>query len=188
MCGRVFKAHEAATVRVPRQAVYDLWHRGQLVRVRRGLFALDGLDLGTHQTLAKAATQVPKGIVCLLSALAFHELTTQNPHEVWMAIPEKAWKPRVDDLPLHYVRFSGAAYHEGIEEHQVGHVVVRVYGPAKTVADCFKYHNKIGLDVALEALQDYWRQRRGSLDVLLRHARICRVDNVMRPYLEAVTQ
>jgi predicted transcriptional regulator of viral defense system len=188
MRGRVFKASEAIAAGVPRQTVYDLWHRGQLVRVGRGLFAINGLDLGPHETLAEAATQVPNGIVCLLSALAFHGLTTQNPHEVWMAIPERAWKPRVDILPLHFVRFSGAAYQEGIEEHRVGRVVVRVYGPAKTVADCFKYRNKIGLDVALEALQDYWRQRRGSLDDLLRYARICRVANVMRPYLEAVTQ
>jgi len=91
MCGRVFKAREATAAGVPRQTVYDLWHRGQLVRVGCSLFALDGLDLGTHQTLAEAATQVPKAIVCLRSALAFHELTTQNPHAVWMAIPEKAW-------------------------------------------------------------------------------------------------
>ena len=188
MRGRVFTASEATTAGVSRQAVYDVWHRGQLARAGRGLFAFNGLDLGPHQTLAEAATQVPNGIVCLLSALAFHGLTMQNPHEVWMAIPEKAWKPRVDTLPIHFVRFSGAAYHEGVEEHWVSRVVVRVYGPAKTVADCFKYRNKIGLDVALEALQDYWRQRRGSLDELIRYARICRVANVMRPYLEAVTQ
>ncbi len=188
MRGRVFKASDATAAGVSRPAVYDLWHRGQLIRVGRGLFALNGLDLGPHQSLAEAATQVPNGIVCLLSALAFHGLTTQNPHEIWMAIPEKAWKPRFDDLPLHFVRFSGEAYHGGIEDHPVGRVVLRVYGPAKTVADCFKYRNKIGLDVALEALQDYWRQRRGSLDELHRYARICRVANVMRPYLEAVIQ
>lgn len=187
MDGRVFRASDARAVGVSRQAVYDLWHRGRLIRVGRGLFALGDLDLGPYETLAEAAARVPNGIVCLLSALAFHGLTTQSPHEVWLAIPEKAWKPRPDDLPLRFVRFSGAAYHEGIEEHRVGRLVVRVYGPAKTVADCFKYRNKIGLDIALEALQDYWRQRPGSLDDLLRYARVCRVANVMRPYIEAVT-
>ena len=105
-----------------------------------------------------------------------------------MAIPEKAWKPRADSFQLHIVRFSGAAYGEGIEEHRVGHSLIRVYSPAKTVADCFKYRNKIGTDVALEALHDYWRQRRGSVDELLHYARICRVANVMRPYLESLVQ
>jgi predicted transcriptional regulator of viral defense system len=187
MRDRVFKASEAVAAGVPRHAVYSLWHRGELVRVGRGLFALDGPDMGSNATLAEAAAQVPHGVVCLLSALVFHGLTSQAPHEVWLAIPEKAWKPRVDTLPLRFVRFSGAAYHAGIEEHGVGRSVVRVYGPAKTVADCFKYRNKIGLDVALEALQDYWH-RRGSLDELLQYARICRVANVMRPYLEVVTR
>ena len=186
--GRVFKVSEAASIGIPRHAVYDLWHRGQLTRVGRGLFATNSLNLGLHETLAEAAKQVPKGIVCLLSALSFHRLTVQNPREVWMAIPEKAWKPRAYSLPLHFVRFSGAAYSEGIEEQRVGRTRVCVYNPAKTVADCFKYRNKIGTDVALEALQDYWHQRRGSLDELLHYARICRVANVMRPYLEALVQ
>lgn len=188
MRGRVFKVSEAVAAGIPRHAVYALWHGGQLARVGRGLFAANHLDLGPHETLAEAAAQVPNGIVCLLSALSFHQLTTQNPREIWMAIPEKAWKPRADSLPLHFVRFSGAAYAEGVESHRIGRAVVRVYGPAKTVADCFKYRNKIGLDVALEALQEYWRQRRGTMDELLHYAQICRVANVMRPYLETLVQ
>lgn len=188
MRGRVFKVSEAVSAGVPRHAVYNLWHGGQLARVGRGLFAANNLDLGPHETLAEAAKQVPNGIVCLLSALSFHGLTTQNPREVWLAIPEKAWKPRASSLPLRFVRFSGAAYEQGVEKHRVGRMEVRIYGPAKTVADCFKYRNKIGLDVALEALQDCWRQRRGSIDDLLHYARICRVANVMRPYLETLVQ
>lgn len=188
MRGRVFRVSEAASAGIPRHAVYELWHQGRLTRVGRGLFVTDSLNLGPHETLAEAAKQIPKGIVCLLSALSFHRLTTQNPREVWMAIPEKAWKPRASPLPLHIVRFSGAAYSEGIEEQRVGGSRVRIYNPAKTVADCFKYRNKIGTDVALEALHDYWRQRRGSMDELLHYARICRVANVMHPYLEALAQ
>lgn len=171
---------------VPRSAVYALWHRGLLSRIGRGLFASPGVNLGANETLAQAAKLVPRGVVCLLSALAFHGLTTQNPREVWLAIPEKGWLPREPSLPLHFVTFSGDAYQQGIERHQVGNVEVPVYAPAKTVADCFKYRNKVGLDVALEALRDHWRQRSGSIDELLRFARVCRVEKVMRPYLESL--
>jgi predicted transcriptional regulator of viral defense system len=188
MRGKLFRVSDAAAAGVPRHAVYDLWHRGQLVRVGRGLFATKTLDLGPYDTLAEAAAQVPNGIICLLSALAFHRLTTQAPRDVWIAIPEKGWKPRVDSVPLHFVRFSGAAYEQGVENHHVERVPIRVYGPAKTVADCFKYRNKIGLDIALEALDDYWSQDRGSMDELVRYAQICRVSNVMRPYLEALAR
>jgi predicted transcriptional regulator of viral defense system len=188
MRGRIFKVSEAVAAGIPRHAVYDLWHRGHLTRVGRGLFAPKHLNLGPNETLAEAAKLIPNGVICLLSALAFHGLTTQNPREIWMAISEKAWKPRAESLPLHIVRFSGGAYIEGIEEHRVGHSLIRIYGLAKTVADCFEYRNKIGLDVALEALHDYWHQRRGSVDELLHYARICRVANVMRPYLESLVQ
>ncbi|MBI4496612.1 MAG: transcriptional regulator [Chloroflexi bacterium] len=188
MRGRVFTVREAVSAGIPRHAIYALWHRDQLVHVGHGLFAMPRLDLGQHETLAEAAKRVPNGVICLLSALAFHGLTTQSPQDVWMAIPEKAWKPRTDSLPLHVVRFSGPAYREGVEEHRVGRMPIRVYSPAKTVADCFKYRNKFGLEVALEALRDYWRQRRGSLDELVRYAEVCRVANVMRPYLEALVQ
>jgi predicted transcriptional regulator of viral defense system len=129
---------------------------------------------------------VPRGIICLLSALRFHGLTTQAPFEVWIAIDVKAWHPKVDNLPLRVVRFSGEALAAGIEEHVIEQVHVRIYGAAKTVADCFKYRNKIGLDVALEALRDCWRLRRATMDELWTYAKVCRVANVMRPYLEAI--
>jgi predicted transcriptional regulator of viral defense system len=124
-------------------------------------------------------------VICLLSALQFHDLTTQAPFEVWMAIDVRARRPRGKAPPLRIVRFSGKALTAGVETHRIEGVRVRVYGPAKTVADCFKYRNKIGLDVALEALRDYRRAHPGGLDELWKFAQICRVANVMRPYLEA---
>jgi predicted transcriptional regulator of viral defense system len=129
---------------------------------------------------------VPSGVVCLLSALRLHGLTTQAPFEVWMALDTKAWLPKVDHPPLRFVRFSGAALREGVQRKKIEGVEVRFYSPAKTVADCFKYRNKIGLDVALEALRECRRQKRATADELWHFARVCRVANVMRPYMEAV--
>jgi len=125
-------------------------------------------------------------VVCLLSALRFHDLTTQAPFEVWLAIENKALAPRLDYPPLRIVRFSGPALTEGVEEHLVDGVTVRVTGVAKTVADCFKYRNKIGLDVALEALREAWRAKRMTSDDLWYYAKVCRVANVMRPYLDSL--
>lgn len=170
---------------IPRETLRRLHARGRLHRIGRGLYVLPEADVTEHHTLAQACKRVPQGVVCLLSALRFHELTTQAPFEVWLAIGGKAWRPRVDYPPLRFVRFSGAALTAGIEEHIVEGVLVKVYSPAKTVADCFKYRNKIGLDVALEALRDCRRQRQCSNDELWHYAQICRVANVMRPYLEA---
>ena len=129
---------------------------------------------------------VPRGIVCLLSALRFHELTTQSPFEVWLALDRKAHRPAGGGVSLHIVRFSGRALTSGVEEYLIEGVKVRIYSPAKTVADCFKYRNKIGLDVALEALRDYWKSRHADADELWKYAKICRVANVMRPYMEAL--
>lgn len=161
--------------------------RGQLERVGRGLYGLPGRQVSVHGSLAEVARRVPKGVVCLLSALRFHGLTTQAPFEVWLAIANKAIAPKLDYPPLRIVRFSGTALTEGVEEHDVDGVPVRVTGVAKTVADCFKYRNKIGLDVALDALREAWREKRMTNDDLWRYAKICRVANVMRPYLDSLT-
>jgi len=132
------------------------------------------------------ARKHPQAIICLLSALRFHDLTTQSPFEVWLAIPNKARSPRMDYPPLRIVRFSGAALTHGVEDHVVDGVSVRVTSVARTVADCFKFRNKIGLDVALEALQEAWRAKRVSMDELWPYATLCRVANVMRPYMESL--
>jgi predicted transcriptional regulator of viral defense system len=132
------------------------------------------------------ALRVPRGVICLISALAFHDLTTQIPHEVSVAIPRGAEKPRMDHPPVRFYRFSEAAFATGVETHELDGVEVRIYSPEKTVADCFKYRNKIGLNVALEALKS-WRERKGANpDVLLEMAKVCRVESVLRPYLLAI--
>lgn len=159
---------------------------GQLARVARGVYSLPRRAISAHRSLAEVAIRVPHGVVCLLSALRLHEIGTQAPFEVWLAIPQTVPTPRLRRPALRVVRMSGAALTEGVEYVEVDGVSVPVFNPAKTVADCFKYRNKIGLDVALEALGEAWRARRVSMDELWHYATIDRVHNVMRPYLEAL--
>jgi predicted transcriptional regulator of viral defense system len=159
---------------------------GLVVRQGRGVYTLAGHEITAEHTLAQVATRVPGGVFCLLTALRFHDLTTQSPAEVWIALPEKARRPRLDYPRLRVARFSGAALTEGIDQHRIEGVVIRVYSAAKTVADCFKYRNKIGIDVAVEALKDFTRKHRGGATELARFARICRVARVMQPYLDAL--
>jgi predicted transcriptional regulator of viral defense system len=175
------RAHGIAPVYLTR-----LVRNGALVRVGRGLYSLTDGAPTADRTVVEAARHIPRGVVCLLSALRLHGLTTQMPPAVWIAIGVKSRRPISAGPPLEIVRMSGPALTTGIEERAIEGVRVRVYGPAKTVADCFKFRNKIGLDVAIEALRDY-RRRRGSVDDLLRYAEICRVARVMRPYLEALS-
>ena len=170
---------------LPRVALTRLQRRGRIKRIAKGLYVAAGAELSEHHSLAETCARIPGGIVCLLSALRFHRLTTQSPHEVWIAIDVKARKPKVGDLPLRIVRFSGDALTHGVEEHRIEGISVRVTSPAKTVADCFKFRNKVGLAVAIEALRDYRRARK-SLDELYRAARVCRVSSVMQPYLESL--
>ena len=172
---------------IPRVSLTRAVRRGHLERVGRGLYGLPGREVSAHGSLAEVARRVPKGVICLLSALRFHGLTTQAPFEVWLAIENKSLAPKLDFPPLRIVRFSGAALTEGVEEQVVDGVTIRITGVAKTVADCFKYRNKIGLDVALEALREAWHEKRMTSDDLWRYAKICRVANVMRPYLDSLT-
>lgn len=159
---------------------------GQLEKVGRGLYRLPGVNASEHETLTAVAAKVPQAVFCLLTALQFHGLTTQLPRQVWIAMPRGSHVPTLDYPPLKMVQFTGEAYQEGVEVFERDQVAVRVYGVAKTVADCFKHRNKIGLDVALEALRDARSQKKASADDLWRFAKICRVANVMRPYLEAI--
>lgn len=171
---------------IPSATFRRLEQQGVLRRAGRGLYMLaDAAGVTEHHTLAEASARVPHGVVCLLSALRYHDLTTQSPFEVWLAVETGKWRPVVDYPPLRIVRFSGAAFTEGVEEHLVEGVTVRVYSIAKTIADCFKYRNKIGLDVALEALRDVRDRRLATNDALWHYAGVCRVANVMLPYLEA---
>ena len=182
----VFRPRELDRVGIPRQYLRQAKERGLVRRVGRGLYVAEGSRVTEHHTLVEAAKRVPHGVVCLLSALRFHGLTTQSPHEVWMAIAHKARRPCADYPPMRIVHFSGAALSYGLAEKKLEGVIVRVFDPAKTVADCFKFRNKIGLDVALEALRDCYRQRRATMDELFIAARVCRVARIMQPYLESL--
>lgn len=162
-----------------------LVERGTLERVGRGLYRLPGAPMTEQQSFAEAALRVPGGVICLLSALRFHGLTTQNPFEVWMAIDRKAWRPKSGNPPIRLCYLSTSALTEGVEEHDVSGVVVRVYSAARTVADCFKFRNKIGVDVAVEALGSYRKMFRTGLESLWKFAEVNRVARVIRPYLEA---
>jgi len=170
---------------ISRSRLYSLVQKGLIERRGRGIYVARNHALTAEHSLAQAAKRVRGGVICLLSALSFHDLTTQLPAEVWIAIPEKARKPRLDYPRLRINRFSGAALTEGVEVHSIEGVNVRVYSAAKTVADCFKYRNKVGVDVAVEALREFSRRHRGGATELARFARICRVTRVMQPYLDA---
>jgi predicted transcriptional regulator of viral defense system len=180
------RPRDLADYDIPGDYLDRLFRRGLIERVARGLYAWPDADVSEHHSLSEATRLVPKGVVCLLSALRFHGLTTQAPRDVWMALPHKAWAPKVNRPRLRIVRFSGPALTEMVRGQKLDGVLVRVYSPAKTVADCFKYRNKVGLDVALEALRDCWRQKKATMDELWAAARVCRMENVMRPYLESL--
>ena len=169
-----------------RPRVRSLVDQGILEKASRGLYVLRSADVSENRTLAEVGKKVPHGVICLLSALRFHDLTTQSPHQVWVALERSAWTPKVDHISLKIVRYSGEAFEEGHQEHLIEGVPVRITSPAKTVADCFKYRNKIGLDVALEALREVRRKRLCTMEELMHFARICRVANVMKPYLESM--
>lgn len=155
------------------------------MRIARGLYVNAEDDVSEHRSLVEVRTQARKGVICLLSALRFHDITTQAPFEVWLAIGQKDRAPQIDASSVRIVRFSGAALTEGIEHHTIDGGDVPVYSAAKTVADCFKFRFKIGLDVALEALREALFHRKATRDEIMHFAKICRVANVIRPYLEA---
>lgn len=182
----IVRAAELEAHGIPRSQIYRLVRKGLVERQARGIYVATNHPVTAEHTLAQVAKRVPGGVFCLLTALRFHELTTQAPAEVWIALPEKARKPRLDYPRLRVARFSGPALTEGIETHRLEGVEVRVYSAAKTVADCFKYRYKVGVDVAVEALREFSRHYRGRATELARYARICRVTRVMQPYLDAI--
>lgn len=182
----LLRPKDLSLLKIPRVYLTRLVQEGQLQRIARGLYSIANHSYSEHGALAEVARKSGNGVFCLLTALRFHDLTTQAPFEVWLAIPNKSHPPKIDYPPLRVVRFSKRALTEEVEEHIVDGVTIRVYGIAKTIADCFKYRNKIGLDVALESLREAWRAKRVSMDDLWRNAHICRVANVMRPYLETL--
>jgi predicted transcriptional regulator of viral defense system len=182
----LLRARDVQDYAIPTAVLGRLVAAGKLERVNRGVYSLPGRSIGEHRSIAEVALRVPKGVICLLSALRLHDIGTQAPFEVWLAIPKNQPAPRIDEPSLRVIRMSGAALEEGVEERKIEGVDVRLFSAAKTVADCFKYRNKIGLDVAVEALREGWSQRKFKMDDLWRYATIDRVANVIRPYLEGV--
>lgn len=183
----LLRARDVAQHGLPTIALTRLVQAGKLQRVARGLYGLPCAEISEHRSLAEVSARVPRGVVCLLSALRVHEIGTQAPHEVWIAIPPHMASPRMDQPAIRVVRMSDAALTDGIDHQKIDGVKVPVFTAARTVVDCFRFRNKIGLDVALEALRDGWNQRKFTLDDLWRHATRGRVANVMRPYIEAIT-
>jgi predicted transcriptional regulator of viral defense system len=183
----LLRARDVTQQGLPTIALTRLVQAGKLERVARGLYGLPGAEISEHRSLAEVSARVPRAVVCLLSALRVHEIGTQAPFEVWIAIPQYMVTPRLDQPAIRVVRMGDVALAEGVERLHIDGVEVPVFNAARTVVDCFRFRNKIGLDVALEALRDGWSQRKFTLDDLWRHATRGRVANVMRPYIEAIT-
>ena len=188
---RVTKAHALFRVRAApehRARVRKLAREGQLVQMGRGVYRVADAPLESHEDLALVALRKPEAVVCLLSALRFHELTTESPGSVWIAVENHSRPPRIETLQLRVHYFSGPALREGVEVHQIAGVPVKIYGVAKTVADCFKFRNQIGTKTAVEALREAWQKQKVTTEDLYRYARVCRVLNIMRPYLEGMLE
>lgn len=185
------KAHALFRVRAApqqRARVRKLAREGQLVQMGRGIYRVADAPLESHEDLALVALRKPEAVVCLLSALRFHELTIESPGSVWIAVENHSRPPRIDTLQLRVHYFSGPAFREGVEVHQIAGVPVKIYSVAKTLADCFKFRNQIGTKTAVEALREAWQKKKVTTEDLYRSARVCRVLNIMRPYLEGMLE
>ncbi len=184
--GGTIRTRDALKAGIHCRTLYAMRDRGELEQLARGLYRLAEEEPPENPDLITVAHKLPDAVICLISALSFHDLTTQIPHDVHLAIPRQSRPPRLDHPPIKVYRFSGDAYSEGIELHDMDGATVKIYNPEKTLADCFKYRNRIGKDIVLEAIRLYRKRNTQNVDALLRYARICRVENVMRPYLEAI--
>jgi len=184
--GGLLRTSAALRAGIHPRILYDMRDHGVVEQLSRGLYRLADLPALSSPDLVTVALKVPTGVICLISALAYHEITTQIPHEVHVTLPRGTEPPRLKHPPLRVFWFTGRSFTEGIETHKVDSIGLRVYSPEKTLADCFKYRNKLGLDTVLEALRLYRSRRRPNVDDLMKFARICRVEKVMRPYLQAL--
>jgi predicted transcriptional regulator of viral defense system len=185
-CGGQLRMIEAIKRGISRYTLYALRDKGVIEQVSRGVYRLVELPPISNPDLVTIGLRFPNAVICLVSALAYHQITTQVPHSVSVAVPRKSRQPSLDYPPLTVHRFSDMAFRAGIEEHQIDGVPVKIYSPEKTLADCFKFRNKIGMDVVLEALKLYKARKQFNLEALLKYAKVCRVEKVMRPYLEAI--
>jgi len=183
-----FSATEIRAAGIPSQMLVELCAKGQIERLCRGVYISSKAQSTSEISLQIAMLKVPKSVVCLLSALRFHNFTTQLPHEVWLAVKAHSWIPQNNELPLKIVTFSEESLSYDVEEHEIDGIKIKVYSAVKTVADCFKFRNKIGLDVALEALREGYRLKLFTVSELMKAAKICRVANVITPYMESLLE
>ncbi len=183
---KLVRSKELKDMSLSRAHLWNLAKAGKIERVGHGLYRAKNSPISAHETLLEIAKRVPSGVLCLSSALRYHELTTENPFEVWLAIERGAWTPKIDFPPLRVIHFSKAAFEFGVETHSVDGGSLRVYSPAKTVADCFKFRSRIGMETAIEALRAAYKEKKFSMDELWRAAKVCRVVNVIRPYMESL--
>lgn len=184
--GGLIRTGEALGKGIHRRTLYGLRDDGTLIQVSRGLFQLADIEIPAQVGLAEIAKKVPNGVVCLISALAFHELTTQTPHYVWLAVERKARKPKIKYPPLRVFFFSGDMFGQGITVHEIMNQKVKIYDAPKTVIDCFRWQKAVGLDVAIEAAKEYLKRRDSSPSKLVQYAKICKVEKLVRPYLQAI--
>lgn len=182
----ILRASKAIRLGVPKHVLYEMVKTGELVREAQGIYRLSETESLGYPDLVQISLRVPKAVFCLISALYFHELTTQIPHQIYFALPRDVKTPKIQYPPIRVFHFSQKPYKEGIEEHELDGVKVKIYNREKTIADCFKFREKIGMDVALEAVKDYLKQPRPNISLLLKYAKINRVEKVIRPYLEAL--
>jgi predicted transcriptional regulator of viral defense system len=180
------RSKELKGLSVSRSHLWNLAKAGMIERVGRGLYRSKEAPISVNETLLEVAKMVPLGVLCLSSALRYHELTTENPFEIWLAIERGTWSPKLDYPPVRVVHFSEAAFKFGIETRTVDGGRLRVYSPAKTVADCFKFRSKIGMETAIQALRNAYREKKATMDQIWNAAKVCRVVNVMRPYMESL--
>jgi len=184
--GGILRTSEALNEGIYRRTLYYMEEEGILTKLERGVYKLTDADMLSNPDLAIVAMKIPKARICLVSALDFHGMTTEIPHQVHIAIPRTSRDPKLDHPPVKVYRFSGGSLTEGIEKHEVDGIKIKVYCPAKTIADCFKFRNKIGIDVAMEALKQGIEQSKANYSDILKYAEICRVKTVIKPYLEAI--
>jgi len=183
--GGQLRMSEAIQCGISRYSLYKMRDDGVLEQVSRGIYRLLDLPPISQPDMVTVSLRFPRAVICLISALSYHGMTTQIPHEISVAVPRDARMPSLDYPPVHAYKFSAAAYKSGIEKQRIDGVTVKIYSAEKTLADCFKYRNKLGMDVVLEALKLYRSQKKFNMEMLMKHARVCRVEKVMSPYLEA---
>jgi len=184
--GGIIRTREALALGIHRRTLYSLRDEREIVPVTRGLYRIAEMEIPAQVNMVDIAKKVPKGVICLLSVLSFHELTTQMPHQIWIAIDRKARKPKIAYPPVRVFHFSGASFAEGVETHSIMKQKVQIYSGAKTVIDCFRWKNEVGLDVAIEAAKDYLSRRDSIPSKLMEYAQACKVEKLVRPYLEAL--